>query len=390
MRIDKSFFWSLLIFITINILLYLFIYFFNGFVLFNAYNYPHNAHHYLKDPRIENNKFDLLRALGQFDAQWYLKIGNEGYPKNPTNTNMADKYILDGLSYAFFPLYPLLLFLINIPFKNIELAAFISSNMLILVNFISLYILLKSLYTKTEVFKTIFLLFLFPFAVFFRSYFSENLFLFLLIWFSFCLIKRKWIFASILVGLLSITRPSGLFMLVPFLYFLGREAIKWNISFKKIAALFLVALTPFFAWILFCYMQTGNGLYFLSVRANWIPSQIFILHNLAMVLLYLKLPLHAFHYSKIDVISIGLIGFILWKSRKVLRMEFWLISFFLWIGPLSTTDTMSFSRYQIVSFPLFLYLAQKLKGIAYTTLLSIFCVGLFILSLFFVNWYWLG
>src|SRR5581483_10745435 len=97
------------LFLGINIALYFFIFFFQDKISFNIRNYTISAHHYLVDARSRGGSFDFLRALGQFDAQWYLKIAEKGYPENPQLIPNVNKDINSGLSYAFFPLYPLLL-----------------------------------------------------------------------------------------------------------------------------------------------------------------------------------------------------------------------------------------------------------------------------------------
>jgi len=386
----KKFWITFLGFIIINLLLYLFIYFCNNRVPFDKFDYTVNAHHFLKDQRIEKGGFNFLRALGQYDAQWYLKTGKEGYPKSPANTNINDKNILNGLSYAFFPLYPIILRVANNIFNNIELSGFVLINILLVANFFSLYFVISKLYNQNCALKTVFLLFLYPFSIFFRSYFSDGLLLLLLIWFGYFLIKKKWFFVAIFLGFLTITRGTGLFMIPIFLYQLAKELKIHLITVKKTIFLVFLSTIPFLLWIIYCYIQTGNRLYFYLVRAAWTTIPIPIIHNLAMIMSLATLPLHDFHLSKIDVFSIVIVLVLLIKSKKSLHPQLWIMSFLLWLGPLLVTDTMSFSRYQIVSFPLFVYLSQKIHGAWYMILLTIFGIGLYILSLYFVNWYWVG
>ena len=185
---NKKFHLNLGIFLIINIIFYGFIILFNTRIPFSAYDYRVNAHHYLTDQRINKKSFNLLDALGQYDAQWYLKIAEKGYPKNPAPETLDNKKIMGGLSYAFFPFYPVILSIFNAPIGNIEFSAFTVANILLILNFLSLYFMIKQFYSPGIAFKTIFLLFLFPFSMFYRSYFTEGLFLFLLIWFctAFC------------------------------------------------------------------------------------------------------------------------------------------------------------------------------------------------------------
>jgi len=381
------------LFLGINIALYFFIFFFQDKISFNIRNYTISAHHYLVDARSRGGSFDFLRALGQFDAQWYLKIAEKGYPENPQLIPNVNKDINSGLSYAFFPLYPLLLSLFNTVINNIELTAFAVTNVLLLINFISLYYVVSQLYSEHIARKTVFLFFLFPFSIFFRSYFTEGLFLFLLIWFSYFLIQRQWFYSACFLSLLFVTRPNGLFLAPLFLFFASQEYKKNRIRLSSFFQLGTIAIFPFFLWLWFCFYYTSDPFYWFSIQSNWYNFQQFsfpLTNNLQTIFQFFSLPLHAFHKSKIEVLTILTAGALLFYSRKKIKPELWWISLLFWAVPLIFKDTMSFSRYQIISFPLFIYLATALKGLSYKLVILVFLFYLFFTSLFFVNWYWVG
>jgi Gpi18-like mannosyltransferase len=388
----KRFWLCFLAFIVLNILLYFYIFLFNQKIPFSRFDYTVNAHHYVSDQRINGGKFNFFRALGQYDAQWYLKIASEGYPKNPSNINLNQKNVLNGLSYAFFPFYPLVVSAVNFFIRNVEISAFFLSNLLMLVNFISLYFVIKRLYSRNKALKTIFLLFFFPFSIFYRSYFTEGLFLLLLVWFSYFLIKKSWLLSALFLSLLSVTRPNGVVLDLLFLFVVGKAFWYKQVSLRRLIGSFVISVLPFIGWLWFCYVFTGNPLYWATVQNAWFVSSLISIwfHNLSTIFHFFSLSLHAFHSSRIDVLTIFIAGILLFYSRKKLKPELWWISFLLWLAPLFMKDMMSYSRYQIVSFPLFLYLAQNSKGVGYVVLLGVFCLGLFLLSLFFVNWYWIG
>lgn len=391
----NSYFWaSLLAFIVLNCFLYYGMVQYHAALPFQTQNYEENAHHYLPDMRSTGGSFNFLRALGQYDAQWYLKIADSGYPKHPTVTDINQKNIQDGLTYAFLPLYPLLIAVIHRFIPTIELSAFFLSWVLLVVNFISLYAVISRFYSQKIAIKTIFLLFLFPFSIFYRSYFTEGLFLFELIWFSYFLIQRKWPAASVLCGLLLVTHLRGIFiwMVLISMLFSHVSQRKQYLTVQKKIMYITISILPFLIWILFCYIQTGNGFYFYIMQTIWIQIPIYavFLHNLVVILHFFNLPLHYFHYSQIDVVTILGIPILLFLSRKTIKKELWLISFALWIGAVLTHDTISFTRVQIVSFPLFLFLGQKLKGIWFGVAIVAFSLALFATSLYFINWYWVG
>lgn len=384
---------SLTLFALCNGLLYLFIWKFASVIPFNEKNYWVNAHHFIPDSRILFPSTDLFNALGQYDAQWYLKIGKTGYPSAPTNMNMKDKSVMDGLTYAFFPLYPIGISLTNLAFTNIELSAFVFSNLLLLFNFVSILVIISKWSSQTVALKTAFLLFFFPFSIFFRSYFSESLFLFFLLWFFYYLKKKDWLLTSIFLSLLSVTRPTGLFLFPVYLFSLYGAMKKRNVSFGNAAALMVVSVMPFCFWLLFCFIQTGNPLYWATVQSAWFPTKSLLnplYHNINQVRSFFALPLHDFHNSRIDVLTVFGVLALLVFSWKKLPKELWWGSFCLWFFPLLSKDMISFSRYQIVSFPLFLYVAQSTSMKTFIFLFIACFTVLLMISLYFVNWYWVG
>jgi hypothetical protein len=144
-------------------------------------------------------------------------------------------------------------------------------------------------------------------------------------------------------------------------------------------------------WISFNLIYTGNPFYFILVRNAWIdiPVPVFVL-NIALISHFFDLPWHYFHTSKVEIITFFIFGSLVCLSRKMIDRTLLLISTALFLGPLFFTDLMSFSRYQIINFPIFLYLAIDLPGSLYRTLITVFYISLLIIGVFFINWYWIG
>ena len=300
---------------------------------------------------------------------------------------------MEGLTYAYFPLYPILLRTANVFFRNIELTAFVTANFLLVANFWALWRLLAKVYSAKIAIKTAYLLFLFPLSVFFRSYFAEGLFLFLLIWFAYCLNQKRFLKAAFFLSLLVITRSSGLFLAIPFLYFLWKQLRTKELQFEKALVALIISIIPLFGWLAYCFKQTGNPFYFYTVRSAWFQQDFPfapLWHNFLLIIQFTRLPFHYFHTSAVDILVIFLSLYLVVKSQQFLSKSLWLISLVLAITPLVVTDTMSYTRYQIVSFPLFIYLANSLNGWLYWLVIVGFTAGLFIVSLYFVNWYWIG
>lgn len=386
---SQRFLHAFILFVLLNLILYLFIFRLESSVVFGKRFYL-RAHHFFLDPRVDDiADFNFLRAVGQYDGQWYLKIAKDGYPRNPTNVFVADKQVMDGLAYAFFPLYPAVISFLNIFIRDIELTAFIFANALMALNFASLYFVVGKLYSEKLAQKTVFLLFLFPFAIFFRSYFAEGLGLLLLVWFAYFLVLRRFFWAAVFLGLLNVTRGNVFLLNFVFLfYFL--KSYKWQKEFVSLPIIGFLLSFPLVLWIYFVFINTLNPFYFLSVRSAWVEMPFPLFANLMRIVTFPDLHFHDFHSSLVDVLVIVTFFIVIITSRSYLKRELWLVSLCVWLSPLLVTDTMSFSRYQIISFPMFIYLAHVLRGYKYLVVLALFSVGLFVVSLFFVNWYWIG
>lgn len=391
------FFKYLVILIIINAGLFLFINKFNNVVPLNRIYY-YAAVHFYKDPRINGNKFNFLKSTTVYDSQWYLEIARSGYPRLNINLKSLDLHKNDPHKYAFFPFYPLLLTLLNTPVNNLELTAFCFSFFLIIINYYFLYYFVSLIDSKMIAIKTSLLLFLFPLSIFYRFIFTEGLFLLLLLLFTIFLFKKKYYLSAFFLGLSLITRANSLPLII--LLFFELYQTNKNLSIGKNLSKYLkltfIIFLPLSVWSVINFYQTGNFFTFLKVRDISGGINLFLsilaplLGNLYRILEFPFLSLHAFADSKIEVIFIFLIFYLLIKSKKYLDYRLWWIAFSFWIFPLIATPLISYSRYQIVSFPLFYFLARKLKNWQFKGVSLIFIVGLLALSLYFVNWYWLG
>lgn len=381
---------SFLIFI-INLLLYLFMTSFHNVLPFNTATYE-NSYRYLHDARMENtSSFALLRALGIYDAQFYLRIADKGYPYHPRITSTDSFYIGERSTYAFFPLFPITVSLLNLIPRNIELSAFIMTNTFLFLGIYSLLLLISYISSEKTAMKTVVLLLLYPFSIFFRTYFTESLYLILLIGFAYFLIKEKLVFAAICLAFLNITKATGWLLNLYLMFVIWKKWKSGTISALSSIGLFFLLIIPSVIWIVFCWYQTGNPFYFFAVRAQWASfGYLVIFHNLSQFFRFDLLPIHGGHYSKIDMLSVFSVASLLFLSWRKLPKHLWWISLCLFLSPLLVTDTMSYSRYQTVSFPLFFYIASTLPQ-KYFFLLSIsFFILLGLTSLLLVNGYWLG
>ncbi|MEA2441287.1 MAG: hypothetical protein QOH76_2711 [Thermoleophilaceae bacterium] len=196
----------------------------------------------------------LFSPLARWDSAWYLDIAHSGY---------------SGDSTAFFPLYPLLV------------RAFApggSPGALLVAGYaVSLAALAGALYLmhrlaalelgEPHARAAVWMLALFPGALWLGAPYSESLFLLLSVavfWFA---RTDRWAFAGICAGLASATRSAGIVLVVPLV-------ILWWQSGRRPRDLAWVALAPagLAAYSLYLALANGDGFAYLHLQEVWFRS----------------------------------------------------------------------------------------------------------------------
>jgi hypothetical protein len=386
------------LFIVFNALLYGWIIVGHNLAPLGQRNYHVDAYHYIADTRvIGDHKFNLLSALGQFDAQWYLHNAGSGYP------NLEPKYrgvrVIgvrgtpneSELSYAFLPTYPLMIRAVNVFFGNIMVSAFVLTQILLVVGFTAVYWLVLRWYDEGLATKATWLLFLYPFSIFYRSYFTEGIFLILLVVAMEALRSKKWFLSAISAGLLMITRFVGLAATLVMTYELLFSKGQKRPGIKKVIGYIAISFVPLLSFAIYCYIKTGNPIYFVSVHKDWIMYRPPVWSTAYNLLHIFTIPWHSYRYSRIDDLSILVFGSLLFFSRRWLAPVWWRLSLIIFLIPILSADTMSASRYMIVNLPLFIYAAHLLnKRWQYLSVAALCLGGLLVVSILFSNWVWIG
>jgi hypothetical protein len=146
----------------------------------------------------------LFSPLARWDSVWYLGIADQGYG--------------GGADTAFFPLYPLLVRALVLPHPS-EAALLVSAYVVSLACFAGALWLLHRL-VELELGRpvaraTVWLVALFPAAVFFGAPYSESLFLLVSVGAFYAARTGRWAWAGALAAAATATRSAGLVLLVP-------------------------------------------------------------------------------------------------------------------------------------------------------------------------------
>jgi hypothetical protein len=369
----------------------------------------------------------LIASWNHWDATRYLNIALVGYHKLP-----------DDL--AFFPLFPLLISLLGHPFGNGSyfFVGMLLSNLALLGTLFFLYTLAEELGGKQTARRTLLYLCIFPTAFFFFTAYNESLFLFFTLGGFLALRRQRWWLAGLAGGLSALTRSTGIFFVIPFLYELWvyRQQIKTNswgdsdevggnrdevggdrdevggkpqpykqssTSYLLLRAIAPITLVPL-GTLLYClynWQVTGNPIAFASVQARWSRYLSLpwagIWQNIWQI--FWHQPFGSFYqvHSLIDLtMTLGFVALMILGWRKS-RMSYnlWLAIVFVYIlvtPSVGQADALtSNQRFVLEMFPAFITLA--LLGQRYPRLheaiLWIFPAMLGILSLLFVLGKWM-
>ena len=303
----------------------------------------------------------LASAFSTWDAQHYLYLSENGYHAGQ-------------LSDAFFPLFPLLIHLATPLFHSSLIAALVVSNVASLAGLYVLFKLVAELYGRAVARGTLLLYLAFPTAFFFSLIYTESLFLLLTASFFYLLFTRRFAGAALPAALLPLARPEGALIILPFAVYyalevlgIGRRPLAAALSRVRTAELASV-LSPLLgaaAYLAFMRAATGNAFEMFETMKSYVSAHsiTYILHplQLAHALGQWPLAIHGFTNSAID--RALFLVFLLLLVPMFRRVHPALAVFALAVGVLNVVSGtfMSYSRYLLLAFPLFIAAATLLQ-----------------------------
>ena len=203
---------------------------------------------------------EALDDWARWDSRWYVEIARNGYSYVPGQQS----------SIAFFPLYPLLLWLLAAPFGGgpvaVVVAGLVVSNAALLVALVLLLRLARPDLDGAAARRVPLLVLAFPTSVFLSAVYPESLFLALAVSGFLAARGGRWATAGIAAALGALTRPFGFAVALG----LAVEALR-GAPASRPRALAALALTPaaLAAWWAYLTALTGEPLAFLVVNATF-------------------------------------------------------------------------------------------------------------------------
>lgn len=333
------------------------------------------------------SRFFLIDIWSHWDGRWYFSIAKHGY--------LPPAEITESFSnLAFFPLYPYLARAtgwlgIPLPDSVLLLWGIILSNLF----FLAAAVLLHQIATHHLGFdpdqarRAVVLMFAFPSAFFFSSFYPESLFLFLTAAGFFMGLTGRWAWAAVCAALALVTRPQGglVALSIAWLYF---ESHGWKPrAIRPDILWFGLVPLPLILHLYHLYRLTGDFFAPIHSQFAWGRSQYGLLEGI-----WLNVSGPTLDVFKIDALLLlfflgcGVYLMIRWPARS-----YGLFVVLLCLMPPATGLLVSVSRFLAVAFPVFLLLGQKLKeGAGFQVLCGIWFSLQIIYLAAWVNYFWIA
>jgi hypothetical protein len=142
-------------------------------------------------------------VLRQFDASYYLAIASHGYLATAPD------------HLAFFPLYPGLIRVLGLLSGSNVIAGLVISSASFALALVLLHRLAELELGSRAADATVLLVAFAPLSFFFTAIYTESLFLLLSVGAVLAARRERWALAGILAGLATLTRPTGILLVVP-------------------------------------------------------------------------------------------------------------------------------------------------------------------------------
>lgn len=303
---------------------------------------------FVVNPRLlHGDPAPILRSLTTWDGDWFVGIARNGYHLEAFgDTGYHD--------YAFFPLYPMVVRVLALPWPNlVGLIAIALNLVLFAVALVLLVRLARAHLGESRAIRAAALLALFPFSFVFTMAYSETLTLVLVV-LSFLAVERGYAGrAGIAFGLASLTRAQSAFYLVPLLLAARRQGpgrLRW-----LALGLGPLATLSYIVWVAF-FTGSWNG-YFGSYAA-WGRNTGGAAAGSGSVSQALSGPL-ALYFATLMVCLMVAVGLFVFARRDRIPLEYLAIPVIALVMLLVSGSLEAVGRVVLLSFPYSWILASR-------------------------------
>jgi hypothetical protein len=343
-----------------------------------------------------------LVSWANFDGVHYLTIIEKGY-------------IGTGLIQAFFPLFPISIKILSLlPIDPVIIGLCISNAAFIAVSFLFYkYLAAKDLQLAKW---SLFAFLLFPTSFFLGAFYTESLFLLLIIASLWSAEKKKWLYAALFAGLASATRIVGIFLIPALLLeLLQQHSNPKKHLFKQLTdiSLYIKTLTNHFkeivliglgslgliAYMVYLQLNFNDPFYFFHVQSEFgggrqeslvlLPQVIW--RYVKIFITYRPFDLKYFAFVQEFVLTaLAYLGLIF--AAKNVRWSWTLFGLLAITLPTLTGTFSSMPRYVLAALPIFVLFGEMLskKNNIWKIILGISALLLVCNTLLFIQGYWVA
>jgi len=328
---------------------------------------------------LENSFFAIW---SRWDAVHYLQIAQNGY------TSFGD----DKFLIVYFPLYPTLIAIFQVFFRDFWLSAFIVSALATVALALVFRELVKLDYSEKTAQLAILFLFIFPTSYFLHIPYTESLFLALTVGSFLAARKKMWFAAGALGAAACLTRINGLILILA-LAFEVWEDFRQTRRFEREWLFLLMIPAGFGIYLMLNYFVTGNPFMYMTYQQeHWYRYLRFPWEGIweAAMRINKPTPTEAMMngVQELLFVGIGLVATVV--GWRYLRNSYRVWMAANWLLFVSTSFVSSVPRYTLTLFPLFILMARTARKSWALKLVyivwSILFLGLF--STQFVRGWW--
>ena len=292
----------------------------------------------------------LRKTMWRADVAHYMVLAQEGYLKAPFDIENAR-----SRQFAFFPLHPLLLWLLSHVTKDLMLGGAALSNIFFFFALVLLHKLTLAFgYDESVAQRTIFYLAAFPVSYFFSVPLTESLFLFLTVASFYAAKREKWWLAGAIGALASASRINGV-LLLPALVLLSWQMYR-SFKIRKILGLCLIPIGVW-AFMFYSWLLSGDAWAYRHAMARWGRTATFFLVPLVSYLIHPHRIVEPWNPNLLNAVS-ALLCFV--GVYILIRRREWTLALYTAMSiilPLSSGILQSLDRHTAAFFPVFMALA---------------------------------
>ena len=339
----------------------------------------------------------LFTSWERFDALWFLRIASEGYR-------------VDDSSAAFFPLYPLATRAVGTVLGgHWLLAAYLVSNVALVLGLTVLYRLTALELSESVARKTVLYLCVFPTGFFLFAPYTESLFLALSVGCLYATRRHAWLLAGYLGAMASLTRSTGVLLALPVAIEALVHALRpgapgalgtWRARLTRFAPGALAsAAVPLglVAYLVYWQRFAGDWRLPLEVQGStWLRERTFPLETISAGVRegtrYFGVFPGGYHTVDLLLVLVAIVAgwWMVVRLRPTWTAYFWASLLFPMTLTFGGRPFLSMPRFLLVMFPLFWALAALAERYrAHDAVVAVSAAGLGLLSLLFVNWYFI-